>query len=78
VTDEVRNYPYPGGGTVEDPYVVTYIPNDPGNPFTWSDRRRWIVSLIVATEMLATAYASSAFSGMSMGWIGPAGPGHSC
>ncbi|OCT52285.1 putative MFS-type transporter [Cladophialophora carrionii] len=63
VTDEVLNYPYPGAGTVEDPYVVTYIPNDPGNPFTWSERRRWVLSLTVATEMLATAYASSAFSG---------------
>ncbi|KIW67835.1 hypothetical protein PV04_07059 [Phialophora macrospora] len=63
VTDEVLNYAYPGGGTAEDPYIVSYIPNDPGNPFTWSESRRWIISLIVATEMLSSAYASSAFSG---------------
>ncbi|KIW82420.1 hypothetical protein Z517_05447 [Fonsecaea pedrosoi CBS 271.37] len=63
VTDEVLHFPYPGSGTTEDPYLVSYIPNDPGNPFNWSQGRRWIVSLIVATEVLATAFASSAFSG---------------
>ncbi|EXJ71436.1 uncharacterized protein A1O5_05244 [Cladophialophora psammophila CBS 110553] len=63
VTLEVLNYPYPGSGTEEDPYLVTYIPNDPGNPFNWSRSRRWTTSLIVATEVLATAFASSAFSG---------------
>ncbi|KAG9788779.1 MFS transporter, partial [Aureobasidium melanogenum] len=63
VTPEVLNYPYRGSGTTEDPYIVTYIPNDPGNPFTWTSKRRWAISWIVATEILATAFASSAFSG---------------
>ncbi|KIW31614.1 uncharacterized protein PV07_03241 [Cladophialophora immunda] len=63
VTQEVLHYPYPGSGTEEDPYLVSYIPNDPGNPFNWSEGRRWTTSLIVATEVLATAFASSAFSG---------------
>lgn len=64
VTDEVLNHSYPGSGTTEDPYLVTYIENDAGNPFNWSKSSRWRISLIVAVEMLASAFASSAFSGM--------------
>jgi hypothetical protein len=64
VTEEVANYPYAGSGTTEDPYVITYLPNDAGNPFTWSERRRWTITLIAAVECLATAFASSAFSGI--------------
>src|SRR5882757_6000953 len=63
VTQEVLKYPYPGSGTSEDPYIVSYIPQDAGNPFNWSNGRRWTISTIVAVEMLATAFASSAFSG---------------
>lgn len=65
VTQEVLKYPYPGSGTEEDPYIVSYIPQDPGNPFNWPKSRRWIISTIVAVEMLATAFASSTFSGQS-------------
>lgn len=63
VTQDVLKYPYPGSGTGEDPFIISYIPNDPGNPFTWSKARRWTISMLVAVETLATAFASSAFSG---------------
>jgi multidrug resistance protein len=63
VTEDVINHPYQGDGTKEDPYIVTYIPHDAGNPFTWTTGRRWIIAMIVAVETLATAFASSAFSG---------------
>ncbi|EXJ82081.1 hypothetical protein A1O1_08150 [Capronia coronata CBS 617.96] len=63
LTPEVINYPYRGAGTHEDPYIVTYIPNDPGNPFTWTSTMRWVISWIVSAEILASAFASSAFSG---------------
>ncbi|KAK5268014.1 hypothetical protein LTR99_002946 [Exophiala xenobiotica] len=64
VTQEVLKHPYPGSGTHEDPYIVSYIPNDVGNPFSWTSSRRWAISWIVAIEMLAAAFASSTFSGM--------------
>jgi hypothetical protein len=66
VTQEVLKHPYPGSGTHEDPYIVSYIPNDVGNPFSWTTSRRWAISWIVAIEMLAAAFASSTFSGMFM------------
>jgi hypothetical protein len=65
VTEDVLRYPYEGSGTTEDPFVVTYIPNDAGNPFNWSGRTRWIITSIVAIETLSVAFASSAFSGES-------------
>ena len=65
VTQDVLRHPYAGSGTQEDPFIVSYIPNDPGNPFNWSNGTRWTISAIVAVEVLATAFASSAFSGKS-------------
>jgi hypothetical protein len=63
VTQEVLKHPYPGSGTQEDPYIVTYTPTDVGNPFNWTTSRRWTICWIVAAEVLASAFASSAFSG---------------
>jgi len=60
VTQEVLKHPYPGSGTQEEPYIVTYTPDDVGNPFNWTSRRRWTISWIVAAEVLASAFASSA------------------
>ena len=63
VSDEVLNHRFDGSGTEDDPYIVTFIPNDQGNPFNWSKSRRWTICMIVAMETLCTAFASSAFSG---------------
>jgi len=65
VTDDVLNYPYEGSGTTEDPFIVTYIPQDAGNPFNWAKGFRWAITSVVAIETLAVAFASSAFSGES-------------
>ena len=66
IDQDVLNYEYPGAGTVEDPYVVTWIPNDAGNPFNWNKAIKWISAMLVAMECFATAFASSAFSGKSV------------
>lgn len=63
VTDDVLNYPYEGSGTTEDPFIVTYIPQDAGNPFNWTKGFRWAITSVVAIETLSVAFASSAFSG---------------
>ncbi|KEF52719.1 uncharacterized protein A1O9_11136 [Exophiala aquamarina CBS 119918] len=63
VTDEVLHYPYEGSGTTEDPFIVTYIPQDAGNPFNWTKGFRWAITSVVAVETLSVAFASSAFSG---------------
>lgn len=63
IDEDVKNYPYEGSGTTEDPYVVNFIPNDAGNPMNWSRGLRWTITMVVATECFATAFSSSAFSG---------------
>ncbi|CAI4212301.1 unnamed protein product [Parascedosporium putredinis] len=63
LTYEVENFPYAGAGTEEDPYLVTWIPNDPRNPMLWSQTRKWFITMTVAMTTLAVALLSSAYTG---------------
>ncbi|KAJ9481439.1 hypothetical protein VN97_g12038 [Penicillium thymicola] len=63
ITQEVLNYPYPGSGTDEDPYVVTWIPEDPRNPMNFSEKKKWTYTALVAIATLAVALVSSAYTG---------------
>ncbi|PLN83752.1 major facilitator superfamily domain-containing protein [Aspergillus taichungensis] len=63
VTQEIVDYPYPGSGTEEDPYSVTWIPDDPRNPMTFSNVKKWSITILVAIATLAVALVSSAYTG---------------
>ncbi|KAK7528133.1 major facilitator superfamily domain-containing protein [Phyllosticta citriasiana] len=63
VTDDIVNASYSGSGTDEDPFIVTWIQNDPRNPMQWSQTLRWLVCISVAISTLAVAFVSSAYSG---------------
>lgn len=63
VTPEIIDYPYAGSGTAEDPYAVTWIPNDPRNPMLFPEFLKWGLTLTVAIATLAVALISSAFTG---------------
>jgi multidrug resistance protein len=63
ITPEVRDYPYAGSGTTEDPYLVHWIPHDPRNPMDFSVVKRWGITLTVAMTTLAVALVSSAYTG---------------
>lgn len=63
IDDEVLNYRYDGKGTSDSPFVVTWIPDDAGNPMNWSKGLKWSIALTVAVESFVTAFSSSAFSG---------------
>ncbi|KAG8716145.1 hypothetical protein FRC11_008626 [Ceratobasidium sp. 423] len=52
-----------GSGTLEDPYVVDWAPEDPENPFNWSPAKRWRITAILALTTLCIAFASSSYSG---------------
>ena len=64
ITNAVTTHQYEGAGTEEDPFIVTWIPDDPGNPMEFTTLKKWAVSGIAAVSMLAVAFNSSAFSGM--------------
>lgn len=38
---------YPGNGTVYDPYIVDWNLADPANPYNWSKRRKWLITMQV-------------------------------
>lgn len=63
LTPAVIDYPYTGSGTEEDPYIVTWINNDPRNPMGWSPVTRWGIMMVVALCALMVSLCSSAYSG---------------
>lgn len=68
ITQDVAQHPYPGSGTEEDPYAVTWIPNDPRNPMNFRSTMKWAITILVSLVTLAVALVSSAYSG-GMGQI---------
>lgn len=65
VTQEIIDYPYPGSGTEDDPYIVNWIPNDPRNPQLFSPVKKWSITFCAAIATLAVALISSAYTGGS-------------
>lgn len=63
ITPEVMNHPYRGSGTVEDPYVVEWIPNDRRNPMDWPQWKKWVITMTMALATLAVSLVSSAYTG---------------
>jgi hypothetical protein len=63
LTQEVIDYPYQGSGTEDDPYAVTWIPEDPRNPMNFSETKKWSYTMLVAIATLAVALVSSAYTG---------------
>jgi hypothetical protein len=63
LTQEIIDYPYKGSGTEESPYEVVWIENDPRNPMTWTQLRKWTLTMTVAISTLAVALVSSAYTG---------------
>jgi Sugar (and other) transporter len=59
VTDAVLNHPYRGLGTLEKPYLVEFIPNDPRNPMAFSTPKKWFITLSVAVAFVSTAYTEA-------------------
>ena len=67
ITQEILTYPYSGSGTLEDPYAVTWIPNDdPRNPLNFGGVRKWCITLLVAFCTLTVALVSSTYTGSTV------------
>jgi hypothetical protein len=54
---------YPGNGTQESPFLITFLPNDPHSPMTFPLWKKWSFTALQALATLATTFASSAYSG---------------
>lgn len=63
VTQAVLDYKYRGQGTTENPYLVDFLPEDDYNPMTFSNNKKWAITIIQAGATLAVSFASSAYTG---------------
>lgn len=63
IDDAILNAHYEGDGTLEHPYIVTWLPNDPCNPMNYPSGIKWTITALVAIATLSVSFASSAYSG---------------
>ncbi|KAJ4418853.1 hypothetical protein N0V82_005299 [Gnomoniopsis sp. IMI 355080] len=63
VNSDIQNAYYPGSGTEQDPYIVSWLDNDPVNPMNYPAIKKWGITMLVALATLAVAFVSSAYSG---------------
>jgi len=63
IPDSVLHHSYDGSGTVEDPYRVEWLPDDPVNPLGYPAWQKWITTFIMAVSTLSITFASSALAG---------------
>ncbi|KAJ5581103.1 MFS general substrate transporter [Penicillium hetheringtonii] len=63
ITEEIANHEYPGKGTDEYPYEVSWLDNDIRDPMNFSPVFRWAITLLVGIDTFAIALVSSAYSG---------------
>jgi hypothetical protein len=50
LTTSVLEHEYPGSGTQDDPYVVTWIPNDPRNPMHFHTVMKWFYTMCMVSR----------------------------
>lgn len=60
-THDMLKANYEGAGTEYDPYLVTFVDNDPVNPAEFSWWKRWIVCLVAGFVTFIVAFNSSAY-----------------
>ena len=63
ITQEILDHKYPGSGSEDDPYVVSWIPKDPRNPMDFSMARKVVIVFVTGFSALIISLASSGYSG---------------
>ena len=63
VTSEILSWSYDGRGTEDEPYLVTWIENDPRNPLLFPKWRKWIYTVVIAFATLSVSFSSSVYVG---------------
>jgi multidrug resistance protein len=59
----IIDHGYGGSGTIEDPHLVNWLPEDVENPMNFREITKWSLNALVALSAFIIALASSAFSG---------------
>ena len=69
ITHGILNHKYAGSGTENDPYVVSWLQEDPRNPMQFSMARKVVIVLVTGLSALIISLASSGYSGSIRGII---------
>jgi hypothetical protein len=61
--EDIVSHRYDGSGTIEDPYIVTWLPHgDAEDPFAFDDKRKWTATAVAGICTMAVGIGSSIFS----------------
>ena len=52
-----------GNGTEESPYIVSWDPDDPDDPYNWSRTYKWFITVQLALGTMCVTFASSSYTG---------------
>jgi hypothetical protein len=63
VTWEVLDKEYSGKGTERSPHIVTFLADDPHNPYLFPKWKKWMITVLQTLASIAVAFTSSTFSG---------------
>ncbi|KAJ5664196.1 major facilitator superfamily domain-containing protein [Penicillium longicatenatum] len=63
ITKHVPQQKYLGSGTEQNPFIVTWIPDDPSNPKHYGMGKKIGITIDVSTATLTVGLGSSAYSG---------------
>ncbi|KAL7929198.1 major facilitator superfamily domain-containing protein [Trichoderma chlorosporum] len=63
ISPAILNHQYEGSGTRSNPYLVTWVGDDPRNAREWSQGRKMLTTAIMAMLTLAASFVSSTYSG---------------
>ncbi|WWC62210.1 uncharacterized protein I303_104805 [Kwoniella dejecticola CBS 10117] len=56
-------YEYSGSGTLADPYIVDFGPEDDAtNPYNWKKNYRWLLTMVIGITALCPPFASVSYS----------------
>ncbi|WVR06765.1 hypothetical protein IAU60_003800 [Kwoniella sp. DSM 27419] len=59
---ESQRFAYPGTGTVDDPFLVDFGPEDGTNPYNWNNRLRWSLTFLIGVAALCPPFTSVSYS----------------
>ncbi|KAI2609141.1 major facilitator superfamily transporter [Hypoxylon sp. NC1633] len=63
VTSAVMDSLYKGSGTIDDPFIVDFLPDDPKDPMKFPMSKKWGITVLQAFSVLAVTFNSTAYSG---------------
>jgi hypothetical protein len=56
-----QSNPFQGSGTLDDPYLVDWLPGEVANSLNWKKGFRWLITVHLAINCLCPVFCSSSY-----------------